>query len=108
MGNKVWTKEDIKKLLMTNDKFLLRGLLAIYSLQTEDEKSANTTKYCNSVGFNSIDSNFLCGLAEQLKTKRFLTPKQISFVRKLLPKYSKQMLKIANGEIEVNESDLIY
>ena len=38
MTAKKWTKEEIAAKLATDDKWLIRGLLAIYAGQTEEEK----------------------------------------------------------------------
>ena len=38
LGSKKWTKEEIQSLLETNDEMVRVGLLAVYALQTQDEK----------------------------------------------------------------------
>ena len=94
-----WTKELIKEKLETDDKWLSRGLLAIYERQTADEKSSEATKHHNGIGFNKVDAGFLTSLAESLKKYGTLTPKQILYCRKKLVKYCGQLEKIARKEI---------
>ena len=38
-----WTKEAIREKIMADDKWLIRGLLAIYRLQTDAEQNAGQT-----------------------------------------------------------------
>lgn len=95
----ILTKEKIQTMLLTNDKWLLAGLLAIYNKQTLDEKDKQETKETNGIGFNGMDSKILSSLAEGYIKYKKLTEKQKNVVRKLLPKYSGQLLKIANKQI---------
>jgi hypothetical protein len=105
---KVWTKEEIRGLLEANDEMVKRSLLAIYALQTEDEKDTESTKHHNSVGFNGLDSEILSSFSKQLLTKGYLSPKQMTLSRRKILKYSKQLADVANGKLQVNESDLKY
>ena len=108
LGSKKWTKEEIQSLLETNDEMVRVGLLAVYALQTQDEKNSEHTKHNNGVGFNGRESEILSSFANQLKDKGYLSPKQIDLARKKLMKYAGQMIKVANGDIEVDENDLRY
>ena len=63
---KIWKKEEIKDLLQKNDKAVMRGLVVIYSLQTEDEKKTEETSEHNGVGFSGVDAKFLSSLAKQV------------------------------------------
>jgi hypothetical protein len=105
---KVWSKEKLKELLQTSDEMVRRGLLVVFALQTSDEKRDENTRYLNGVGFNGTDSVILSSFARQLKEKGYLSPKQIALARKKLIKYASQMAKVANGEIFVDEKDLVY
>ena len=93
---KVWTIEDIKRLLQTNDTMLYRSLKILYSYQTADEKNTKDTITENGVGFNSVDAQFLSSCAEFLIKNGFLTIKQKAVVRTKMIKYSKQLTKLAN------------
>ncbi len=104
-----YTKEGIKQMLLTNDKAVVRGILALYEKQTQDEKNSQATIYTNNVGFNGSDSKFLSSLAEWYKKTNMLTPKQIAFGRKKLLKYAGQLANIANykaSHVETKESEI--
>lgn len=93
---RVWTTDDIKRLLQTNDTMLYRSLKILYSYQTADEKSTKDTITENGVGFNSVDAQFLSSCAEFLIKNGFLTIKQKTVVRTKMIKYTKQLTKLAN------------
>ena len=98
---KTWSKEDVKDLLTKNDFAVKRAIIALYSLQTEAEKRRHSTEDKNKKGFNSLDADFLSSLAEQLVKNGSLSVKQIASGRKAVLKYSGQLSRIANGELEV-------
>lgn len=81
----------IREKLSTDDRWILRGLLVIYSNQTTDEQSAGMTKYNNNIGFTGADAAFLTSLAQQYQRKSFLSEKQMPYLRKKMPKYSGQL-----------------
>ncbi len=97
---KKWTKEEIKEKLKTDDAWLVRGLLAIHARQTDDEKSSETTKEDNGIGFSAFDASILTDLVNQYKrTDGFFSKRQIALIRKKMIKYSGQLARIANGEV---------
>lgn len=97
MTDKKWTKEEIAAKLATDDKWLIRGLLAIYAHQTEEEKASDTTKEDNGIGFNAFDASILSDMAKQYKDWGRLTKRQLVIVRKCMKKYAGQLARIANG-----------
>lgn len=96
-NKRVWTEEEIRYLIQTNDKVLYGALKKLYEKQTEDEQQLGETTHTNGVGFNGVDSRFLSSVAEFLIKNGFLTIKQKSAVRKRLIKYNKQLTRIANA-----------
>lgn len=92
----MWTKAEIREKLETNDKWLIRGLIAIYQYQTAEEQAMDATLADNGVGFNGADAEFLSSLARQAEERGFLTPKQIAAGRKKMLKYAGQLARIAN------------
>lgn len=94
---RIWTEDEIRNLIQTNDKVLYGALLKLYGEQTRDEQSEGETKHCNGVGFNGADSKFLSSVAEFLKKRGFLTPKQKAVTRRKLVKYNRQLTRLANG-----------
>jgi hypothetical protein len=94
-----WSKEDIQDLLRTNDRAVVRALLFLYSQQTKDEQEVEATQHSNGRGFNGMDANFLSSLAKQYQQRKFLSRKQIGFVRQKLMKYWRQLAERAE-EVE--------
>lgn len=100
MTAKKWTKEAILLRLEKSDEWLIRGLLAIYAKQTEEEKVAELTKEHNGIGFNGVDANILTDLAKQYqRTNGYMSIRQIALIRKKMKKYAGQLARIANGEV---------
>ena len=93
---RVWTEEEIKTLIQTNDKVLYGALRKLYDCQTADEKSMGETNENNGVGFNGVDAPILTSMAEFLNKRGYLTDKQKIIVRKKLVKYNKQLTKLSN------------
>lgn len=94
---RVWTEEEIKVLVQTNDKVLYGALKRLYAEQTADEQEVGETHHHNGAGFNGADSRFLSSVSEFLLKNGFLTEKQKFVVRKKLVKYNKQLTRLANG-----------
>lgn len=94
---RIWTEQEIKDLVQTNDTVLYGALSKLYDCQTSDEQRAGATKVYNGVGFNGADSRFLSSVSEFLRKKGFLTDKQKSVTRRKLVKYTKQLTRLANA-----------
>lgn len=92
--NTTLTKEAIATKLETNQVWLFRGIIAIFERQTSDEKSAESTKEDNGIGFNGCDAKFGSSLAKQLIAGRCLSVKQLSAAQKMMRKYAGQLLRI--------------
>lgn len=93
----MWTKDQIKQILVTNDDQLAISVVLLYRRQTQDEQSAGTTRYRNGVGFNGTDAEILSSFAKFYLTRGYLTPKQLHIARKKMPKYAGQLMEIANN-----------
>lgn len=99
--NKIWKKDEIKTMLETNDKAVLRGVVVIYSLQTKDEKKVGETREHNGVGFSGVDAEFMSSLAKFILSRGYLTENQMTYARKKIMKYAGQLTKVANGKLKV-------
>jgi len=104
--NKTWNKEEIKENLLTDDVWVVRGVVAIFNRQTAEEKEIENTVDHNGIGFNGVDGHIMSSFAKQIQTWNHrkthpnpLSPKQMMIARKKIIKYSGQLTKIANGEI---------
>ena len=96
---KVWTIEEIRKLIDESDTSVARAIVAVYNLQTEDEKVVKETSHSNGVGFSGADANFLSSLAQFYQEKGFLTQGQVRAGRKGIKKYAGQLVALANKTI---------
>lgn len=96
-ARRVWTEDEIRHLVATNDKVLYGALMKLYAEQTSDEQANGETRHHNGRGFNGTDSRFLSSVAEFLKKRGFLTDKQKYCVRRKLVKYNKQLTRLANA-----------
>lgn len=96
MAKRIWTEDEIRDYVQTNDKVLYGAIKKLYNEQTEDEKEAGQTKHYNNVGFNGADSKFMSSVAEFLIRRGYLTEKQKFAARKRMVKYTKQLTRLAN------------
>ena len=94
---RIWTEEEIKELIQTNDKVLYGALKKLYACQTADEQAYGETVVNNGVGFNGCDSKILSSISEFLIQRGYLSDKQKALVRKKLVKYNKQLTRLANA-----------
>lgn len=69
-----------------------RALLLIYSKQTISEQNSSKTIEYNCKGFTTLDAKILTNIAVFYKNNNFLTPKQDQIVKRLIPKYARQIL----------------
>jgi hypothetical protein len=92
----MWNKTTIQALIDTNDRAAVKGLIAIYRLQTDSERDCKTTKDANGVGFSAFDAELCTDLAEKALRYGRLTDKQIALVRKKVRRYWRQLADIAN------------
>lgn len=93
LNGKVWTKESVKDLLKRNDEAVERGILRIYSFQTDEEKYTGATKTVNGKGFSKFDVEILSSFAQQIKQGKHLTEKQMYKARPKICKYAGQLLE---------------
>ena len=95
---KIWTCEEIKEHLLSNDQWVARAILALYDRQTADEKVTKSTKVTNGKGFTSYDAPFGCYCGTWIKAGKPLTGKFLEKCRKMTSgRYLKQITDIANG-----------
>lgn len=91
-------KTYLKKQLSTNEAWALRALVRIHEFQTMDEQIAGVTRESNSVGFSGCDAEFLTSLTRQYLTRGSLSPKQMGFVFKRMPRYWGQIKGLIPAE----------
>lgn len=101
----------IRHNLERSDKWLVRGLLAIYARQTADERMAGSTHHDNGRGFTGSDARILASLAKQVEMWQLtppsgrqyaspLSPKQLAIVRVRMAKYARQLARVVRERRE--------
>jgi len=88
----------LKSKLSTVPAWALRCLEVVYANQTGDEKAFGCAKHNNNVGFTGTDAEFMTSLAQQYERRKCLSPKQMVFVLKRMPKYWKQVLTVTEDQ----------
>ena len=96
--------EDLIRIKVSSDpKWAYRALLTLYARQTADEQADPAgVHHKNGMGFSPTDSEFLSSLAHQVKMRGSLSPKQLEWAFKLLPKYARQLAKIAKEKAQTD------
>jgi hypothetical protein len=69
-----------------------KALILIYNNQTQAEQSALQTVEFNGVGFTSLDAEILSSISAFYLNHKFVTPRQLAIVKRLVPKYAGQVL----------------
>lgn len=87
--------EMFKENLATNKAWAIRGLMVIYSTQTEEEQFEGSVRENNGVGFVCMESKILTSFAKQFEKNKSLSEKQMSILFKKMPKYANQLLNIS-------------
>lgn len=95
----MYSPEQIKKNLQTNQRWLERAIVVLYDYQTSDEQHAEETKHRNDVGFNSADARKLSYYAQWLKSGKHLSGNHLQKAFKVVPKYHKQILNLINEKL---------
>lgn len=105
-ANTTWTKEVIQQKILTDDRWLTKGIVAIYKKQTDAEQATESTQEDNGVGFNGADANILSSFAKQIIRwdanpiyRSPLSAKQLVIARTKMKKYAGQLTQIANNRI---------
>ena len=100
MMNKADTLKALQSKLSTDVRWAQRGLLAIFRNQTADEQIQANVTHHNQMGFRCMDSEILTSFANQLQQRGSLSPKQMTIVYRLMPKYARQLMKFYGEAIQ--------
>ena len=76
------TKEQIVKLLATDNRAIVRALIVLNERQTSDEQAAQVTKFENGRGFRPCHAHMGTSMVEFFQKYKYLSTKQISYWRK--------------------------
>lgn len=89
------TVEMVRSNLETKDRWVERGILALYARQTEFEKATKTTIENNKRGFDAFDAKTGSYMARWLLSGRPLSGYWLRRARKMALKYAIQLTAIA-------------
>lgn len=101
------TPATVRHKLATDIRWLVRAILAIAARQTDHEYHNETTQNRNYRGFNSADAPRLTSYAKQIQTRQrynnpiLLTDAQVAYARRRMPKYARQLCRIAAERAKV-------
>lgn len=76
------------------------ALSRILQNQTEDEQSAEYTKYHNGTGFSGVDGRIGTSMGKFFNERGFLTPKQVAYWMKPMKNGRPRILKYRNQLLE--------
>jgi hypothetical protein len=94
---KVWTEDEMAARIGTMPvKALIKPLKRLWDRQTASEQAMNETTDSNGVGFNAYDAPFAGRMIESFEQYKNFTPRMAISIRKMLKKYRKQLVEIAN------------
>lgn len=85
--------EFIKGKLVSDPIWTLHALDVVFHNQTLVEQNAQMTIENNGIGFTGVDAEFLSSLYEQKQRYGRLTPRQMGYVHKMIPKYHNQIVQ---------------
>jgi hypothetical protein len=94
---KLWTQEEIVKLIEKNNLFVESCIIKIFERQTADEQENSTTEHNNGIGFSGVDAKTMTYYAKYIKSGRHLTGEHLEKARQRIKKYKRQLTEIANN-----------
>ena len=99
------TRESIVNLLSTNDKAVARALVVLKNNQTADERTSETTRHANGMGFRPAHARMGTSMATFYEKFGKLSEKQIAYWRAKDVKgnmriaiYWRQLIEAANNK----------
>jgi len=95
-----WTKEEIKHIVMTNDRAVDRALSVLYDRQTRDEKSDSATKHSNGVGFKANHARLGSYYGKWVQAGHRLTGRHLEKARHIALQYIGQLTEEANLKVK--------
>ena len=93
----MFTREQIDNLLKKNSAAVERGILRLYSFQTQDEQASSTTKHHNGKGFSGPHARLGTYYAKWIASGKHLTGKHVGKALHICLVHSQQLTDFANG-----------
>jgi hypothetical protein len=88
-------KEEIKGLLMSNDRAVERAMVTLYHRQTVSEQHTSSTTESNGRGFNAFHAERGTYYAKWVISGRRLTGHHLSSARKMACYYARQLAELS-------------
>lgn len=95
------TKEEVRDLIATNNRAVMKAVLLLYHQQTEEEKYKGCSIEYNNKGFSRYDSAELSAFAVSIEKHNGASIKDINKYRYRLLKYSQQIANIVNNKRDI-------
>ena len=94
--------EEIAKMISNASalEFELIWLPKIIDNQTDDEKQKLYTTVNNGLGLNMRDAYYVMSVYNRVKAGGHLSDKQVDVLRKILPKYRRQYMRMMTKDIK--------
>lgn len=88
-----WDKVEraIQVMVLTDDRWACRAILALYDLQTPYEQDGNVAVEKNGKGFSKTDADFFGNVAKRLLEKKNISSSQLIHARQRILKYRNQL-----------------
>lgn len=103
------TAEEVKEAILKDQRHLERALVALYELNTIEERTKKKVIERDGKGFSKVHMKICCPMAQyvQRRISVFNHPYGVNLdgqwlekAKKIVPKYSKQLLKLNQKKIE--------
>lgn len=85
------TKEQIRELLLSNDRIVERAIIVLFKRQTTSEQRTETTREVNNRGFSSSDAHIGTYMAKWILSGKRLSGKYLDRARTMSLKYVRQL-----------------
>ena len=96
------TKEQIKALLVSDNRAVEKGIVTLFNRQTEDEKCDGNTRHTNGRGFNYKDAPYGSYMAKWVLSGKRLTGKHLAAARRMCVFYSKQLVEVSEERLSAS------
>lgn len=98
----------IKHKLFTDQKWLERGIVAIFEKQTHDEQRVENSIVYNKVGFSGYDAKSMSYYAKWIMSGHHLNGKHLEKAKLKMLKYANQLAKIAIEKRKLKGGGEVY
>jgi hypothetical protein len=89
------TRDQIKSLLLSNDRAVERAIVVLYHCQTVDEQHTSSTQHLNGRGFNAFHAPSGTYYAKWVISGRRLTGRHLEAARRMACHYARQLAELS-------------